>query len=261
MSKSGFKDRSAGFSLAELVVALTISSMVMITLLTVYQRAQSSAIAAGHQMERGAILNEVLQRIAEDIDDIVDEQFDATIRIENRMHDGYQSSRLEIENKIFNSDGQEEVFRRIVWQSYPNYETPAGGLIVYRSHSGFAPEDKLLQRGRTQRELERFIPVCEGVTYFQVRARHGEQKLDRWQADELPRGLQISLSFSEPVQSGTELLVPEEDIASRTVAVDRTRKIEFDFMQLDIDDEQLEAEPNEAADPNELNDDDRSMIE
>lgn len=245
----------AGFSLAEIVVALTISSMVMITVLTIYRRAQSSAFAATNRIEENTMVNEVLQRIAEDLDTILGGRFDATIKIDNKTQDGYSAGRLEIEKKIFNNDGEEEVFRRIVWQSYTNFETEAGGLILYRAHSGMTVEDKLLQRGHQRWELERFIPICDGVTYFSVEVVRDENLIDRWEADSLPPAIKISLSFAEPEPEGNELVVPEDQIASRTIAVDRTRKIRFDFTGLDID---PDADPNdiEGADPNEIEDTD-----
>jgi hypothetical protein len=67
------------------------------------------------------------------------------------------------------------------------------------------------------------------VTFFNVSATSGTNLVERWDGDP-PTGIAVTLSFAEPFKNvdGT-YDVPEEEKFTRTIAIDRTRKIQFDI--------------------------------
>ena len=228
MSRNRDKNRKRyGFSLAEVMAALTIGAMILVGVLGVYSRAQRSADAVVKNLERYRLPSEVLQRIAEDLDDIISSESNMEVTIENAILHGYPAARLKITNKFTNSQNQEQIFEEIIWQSSYDYENLNDGLVLYRSHRGIAMEDNLLERGKEDWERELLIPICDGVTLFKINAVSGTQLLDKWNGA-LPTGVQITLSFAEPFKRADGSLdVPEEDKITRTIAIDRTRKISF----------------------------------
>jgi prepilin-type N-terminal cleavage/methylation domain-containing protein len=59
-----------GFSLAEVLAALTISAMVLAAVVAIYSRAQNSAAAIVRKLDSTRLSTEVLQAITEDLDTI-----------------------------------------------------------------------------------------------------------------------------------------------------------------------------------------------
>ena len=218
-----------GFSLAEVLSALTIGAMVLVAVLSIYSRANRTADSIGRKLDGSRLPSEVLQLIAEDIDRIVTSDLGTKVTIENKFDKGYQAARLKIQRSVYNSENKEQTFEEIIWQSSYDYESQANGLILYRSHSGLVSEDKLLDEQRQDWEKEySFVPICAGVTFFKVQVPGGEDFLDNWSEDSLPEGIVITISFAEPFKTvaGT-LEVPDTEKIARTIAVDRTRKINF----------------------------------
>ena len=72
------------------------------------------------------------------------------------------------------------------------------------------------------------MPVCAGVTFFKIQVPKGEDFLDRWASDSLPRGIVLTISFAEPYEAldGTFDVLDAEK-TTRTIAIGRTRKIKF----------------------------------
>ena len=220
-----------GFSLAEILAALTIAAMVLVAVLGIYSRAERSADAVTHKLDSSQLPSEVLQRIAEDLDRIIASGSDTQITIENKSEKGFPTARLTIRKSIYNSSNQQQTFEEIVWQTSFDYDTGTNGLVLYRSHSGIALEDKLLDEKRQDWEKTcSFVPICTGVTFFKVQVPQGEEFLDKWANPSLPAGITVSISFAEPFQTvrGT-LDVPEAEKITRTIAIDRTRKIKFNL--------------------------------
>jgi hypothetical protein len=96
-----------------------------------------------------------------------------------------------------------------------------------------ALEDKLLDEQRDSSEnTYSFIPICAGVTYFKIQVPRGENFQDRWTSASLPPGVTVTISFAEPFRTvrGT-LDVPEQDKVTRTIAIDRTRKLKFQLAE------------------------------
>ncbi len=216
-----------GFSLAEIMASLTIGALILIGVLGVYERAERSAEVVTSRLERFRLPSEVLQRISEDLDDIISSGSDTEVTIENAVSHGFPTARLKITNKFTDSQNVEQKFEEVIWQSSYDYENLNEGLVLYRGHGGMAMEDSLLDKGKEDWEKELLIPICDGVTLFKINVISGEQLLDRW-GGPLPTGIRITLSFAEPFRNTDGSLdVAEEDKIVRTIAIDRTRKISF----------------------------------
>jgi len=216
-----------GFSLAEVITSLTIGSMILVTVLVVYNRAERSAAAVTRKLDSSRLLSEVMQRIAEDLDGII-AGADTKINIENKFENGFPTARLTITRTFFDSRNQEQTFENIVWQSNYDFDSGVDGLVLYRSHSGIAMEDKVLDRNKDDWERGLFVPICAGITFFRIKVPWGETYLDKWTSTSLPPGIEVTISSAEPFKTvGGTLDVPEEEKIIRTIAVDRTRKIKF----------------------------------
>jgi prepilin-type N-terminal cleavage/methylation domain-containing protein len=244
------------FSLAEVLVALTIGAMVLVAVMAVYNRAQSAAAAISRHLDSERLTSEVLQRIAEDLDGIIDAGKNVKITIQNKWEShGLHTARLEILKNVYDDQQKPQVFEKIIWQGNFDYDGGSGGLVLYRSHSGIAYEDKLLEQDREDWQRELFVPVCSGVTYFAVEIPQGDQFQDSWTAESLPAGVVITISFAEPVKDASGVLdVPYFDKIRRTVAIDRTRKMRFVYEPPQFEDVNQPPEPNEPKqEPNEPN--------
>jgi prepilin-type N-terminal cleavage/methylation domain-containing protein len=240
-----------GFSLAEVVAALTIGALVLVAVIAVYNRAQSAAAAIYSHLDSEQQSTEVLQRIAEDLDGIIDAGKNVKITIVNRWEShGLHTARLEILKNVYDDQQIPQVLEKIVWQGNFDYDGGSGGLVLYRSHSGIAYEDKLLEQDKEGWQRELFVPVCAGVTYFAVRIPQGDQMAESWNSDTLPAGLNILLSFAEPFKSPAGVMdVLDYDKITRTVAIDRTRKMKFVYEPPQFEDVNKPQEPNEPNEP------------
>ena len=227
--------RQLGFSLAEVLAALMIAAMVLVAVLGIYSRAETSAAAITRKLDESRLPSEVLQRIAEDLDRMVTPGSDTRITVENKIVKGYPTARLTILNTIYDSKDKKQAFEEIIWQS--SFDNDANGLVLYRSHTGIALEDKLLDEQRKSWEKAfSFVPICTGVTFFRVQVPVNEDFLYKWTSDSLPRGIVVTISFAEPFKTLTGTWdVPDVGKIMRTVAIDRTRKIRFIFEKKESD--------------------------
>jgi len=219
-----------GFSLAEVFTALTIGSILLVVVLGIYNQASNSAAAITEKLNSSNLSSETLQRIAEDLDNIIAAGSNTTITIENKFDHGYPSGRMIIEKRFYDNDTQLQIFEKIIWQSSYDFESPVPGLAVYRSHSGIALEDKLLDRPKQDWERELFITICEGVTLFKLQAKQKNKIVDEWMTKTLPHAVIATISFTEPFETldGT-FDVFEEEKDKRTIVIDRTRKLGFTY--------------------------------
>ena len=221
-----------GFSLAELLAALTIAAMVLVAMLGIYGRAERSAAAITRNLDSSRPPFEVLQRIAEDLDGIIAAGKDTKITVENKFEKGYPTARLEILKTIYDSKNKPRTFEKIVWQTSYDYESQAGGLVLYRSHSGIEVEDKLLDEQKEIWEKELFVPICTGVTFFKIQVPVSGKLQDRWTSSSLPRAVVVTISFAKPFETLEGILdVPDSGKITRTIAIDRARKIRFIFVK------------------------------
>jgi len=230
--------RQLGFSLAEVLAALTIAAMVLVAVLGIYSRAETSAAAITRKLDESRLPSEVLQRIAEDLDRMVMPGSDTRITVENKIVKGYPTARLTILNTIYDSRNKKQAFEEIIWQS--SFDNDANGLVLYRSHTGIALEDKLLDEQRKSWEKAfSFVPICTGVTFFKIQVPGGKDFLDKWTSGSLPRGIVATISFAEPFKTLTGTWdVPDVEKITRTIAIGRTRKIRFIFEKKESDKKQ-----------------------
>jgi len=236
-----------GFSLAELLAALVIAAMVLVAVLGVYGRAETSAAAITRRLDSSQLPSEIIQRIAEDIDRTTMAGSGSKVTIENKFEKGFPTARLTILKTIYDKDNKKQTFERIVWQAGFDYENNTGGLILYRSHSGIDLEDKILDEQKDDWERELFVPICTGVTFFKIQVPRGESFQDRWTGDSLPGGIVATISFAQPFKTldGT-LDVPEAEKITRTIAINRTRKIRFIFTEQQQEEQNIEEEQSES---------------
>ena len=229
-----------GFSLAELLAALVIAAMVLVAVLGIYGRAETSAAAITRRLGSSQLPLEILQRIAEDIDRTTGAGSDTKVTIENKFERGFPTARLIILKTIYDKDDKKQKFEEIVWQAGFDYENDTDGLILYRSHSGIGMEDKILDEQKDDWERELFVPICTGVTFFKIQVPRGDSFQDRWTSGSLPGGIVVTISFARPFKTldGT-LDVPEAEKIARTIAINRTRKIRFIFTEQQQDEEDI----------------------
>src|SRR4030042_4293112 len=115
--------RRSGFSLAEVLVALTIGAMVLVAVLSIYSRAETSAAAITRKLDSSRLPSEILQRIAEDLDRTAATGADTKVTIENKFEKGFSTARLTVLKTIYNNKNEKQTFERIVWQT--NYDNDA----------------------------------------------------------------------------------------------------------------------------------------
>jgi hypothetical protein len=226
------------------LVALTIGAMVLVAVLSIYSRAETSAAAITRKLDSSRLPSEVLQRIAEDLDRTAAPGADTKVTIENKFENGFSTARLTVLKTIYNSKNEKQTFEKIVWQT--NYDNDANSLILYRSHSGIALEDKLLDEQKEDWEKELFVPICTGVTFFKIQVPTGENFQDNWTSDSLPPGIVVTISFAEPFKTLAGILdVPEDEKVIRNIAIDRTRAIKFILVKKEGEEKQgdVEQEP------------------
>jgi len=243
MKKTSGKFREPrAYTLAELLAAMTIGAMVLVAVLGIYNRAENSAAAVTRKLDASRLPSEVLQRIAEDLDSIISAGSDVKITIENKLENLFPAAKLTILRTINDSRDREQKFEEIVWQSSYDFESAIDGLVLYRSHSGIVLEDKVLEKNKDDWERELFVPICGGVTFFKISAVRGGQLIDRWSGSLLPAGIVATISFSEPFKrvDGT-FDMPDEEKITRTIAIDRTRKIKFEVVASKYAEEEEEA--------------------
>jgi prepilin-type N-terminal cleavage/methylation domain-containing protein len=241
-----------GFTLIEILAALTIGSMVLLVVLAFYSRAQAGAAACIGKLEDNRLPREVLQRIAEDLDRVAGSGQEVRIDIANKFQDGLPCAKMEILRLVNDAKNQPQTLEKIVWQSSIDPDT--GLLTLYRSHSGIALEDKLLDDQKEPWQRELFVPVCTGLTFFKIEVLQGGALLGRWPGGNMPPAVMVTLSFAQPYKTiGGTLDVPEEDKIIRTIAVDRTRKPAFTFAPFDVNqpsDANLPFDANVSSDVN-----------
>ena len=226
-----------GFSLAEVLVALVIAAMVLVTVLAIYSRAESSAAAITRRLDSSRLPSEVLQRIAEDLDRIITSDADTRIAVNNKFEKGYQTAKLTITKTVRDGKDKVKIFEEIVWQT--NYDYDANSLVLYRhrtSELGLL-EDKLLDESRESWEEGLFVPICDGITFFKAQVVRDGEIVDRW-SSAMPPGIEVTISFAPPFKTLANTLdVPDEQKFTRTIAIDRTRQI------------RLKIEPKEQKQP------------
>lgn len=234
------------FTLVEVLAALTVGTMVLIVVLALYNRGQSGSAAVIDRMESDRLPREIFQRIAEDLDRVVGAGQGTQIDIVNKFQDGFSVAKIEILRNIIDARGQSQTLEKIVWQS--SIDPDSGLFTLYRSHSGIALEDALLDSQKEAWQREVFVPICSGLTLFRIEVPKGETSIDQWTGEALPPAVKVTLSFAQPYMTVTGTFdVPEQDKLIRTIAIDRTRKPAFIIPALDVN---QPADANKKPDAN-----------
>ena len=216
-----------GLTLAEVMVSIVLAALVLVAVLSIYDQFQRSASAIIARIERPQLPTEILQRIAEDVDRLVDSSHEVTVTVEPGFDSGYRISRLVLQKSYSDRAPEEPPLEEIVWQGHVDVGTDR--IVLYRKHSGLMLEDKLLDAKRKPvEESYPYIPLAGGLTAFRIRARQGINWLDQWQGKIPPTGIEVMLAVAEPQKTpGGNWEVAEKDQFVRTIAMDRTRIIPF----------------------------------
>ncbi len=240
----------AGFSLAEMLAAVIIGAMILTAVLGIYGRANRAADAVLRKIESPSVASEVLQLIAEDLGRTLGAG-DVSVQIRNGFDNGFVRAELVLRRTFHDKDNKEQTLEEITWRAGYDHEGLRPGLILYRSYEGIAPEDKLLDDNRADWEKNYpFVPICRGMTFFQVQAYKGDELLEQWAASSPPPGgVKVTISFVEPYETvrGTYDVL-EQDRISRTIVIDAARKIKFTLpASPDANDRSEPKEPNEQS--------------
>jgi prepilin-type N-terminal cleavage/methylation domain-containing protein len=231
---SGTSRAPRGFSLAEMLAALTIGAMVTVAVLGIYRRAENSVAAVTRRLDGSRLPGEVLQRIAEDLDNVISSSSDAKITIENKFENIASTmlvpaAKLTITKTYQDIGDKEQKFQEIIWQSSYDFQSATNSLTLYRSSSGLCMEDKVLEKNKDDFERELFVPICSGITFFEIIVPAGKNPVKKWNGSP-PPGITVTISFAKPDKKADGTFdVPEEEKITRTIAIDRTRKIRFDI--------------------------------
>ncbi|MCE5340818.1 MAG: prepilin-type N-terminal cleavage/methylation domain-containing protein [Planctomycetaceae bacterium] len=249
-------NKNYGFTLAETLAALVIAMMIMAAAVAVYSTVRKAQFSIDRRLKEGFTATEIIQRISEDIDRLALPSSDVTMSIKNKLDiEGFRISQMIIESKYYDKDNQPQTFEKIIWQS--RVAADGNQLIIYRAHSGYSMEDKMLEEGKEKYQREMYIPVCSGVTMFAIEVTDGNSDPNivttsaaaDWTNAELPQAVKISISFEPRWQDALgNMTVSEESVKTRIVAVNRFRQIPYTFVYKEFGD------ANEIGDINDIND-------
>lgn len=224
----------SAFTLIETIVVLMLAAMVLMAVLGIYNQVRASAVTILDRLGQNRLQTEILQKIAEDIDRLAAPGFDATINFQNKLGNNYRSARLILENSYYGNTDKKETFERIEWVAV--YDPDYDALKLYRMHTGLNVEDKVLDPAPDSDKKGQYIPVAEAVTLFEIKAQQGENVLGAWTSETLPKAVRVGLSFAPQQElADGSIGVPDEQVFYRTIAIDRTRLIPYQFVKKTFD--------------------------
>jgi hypothetical protein len=231
-----------GVSLLELVIAMMIAGMVLVTLFTLYSQTRRDADTISSSLEKSGLPERILQLIAQDLDRFYGITEDVTFNLQTRPEGGLVGSSVIMESRIYDRFSSPQTYERIIWQT--RYDAESQSMVLYRGHSGLIAEDKLLESPPIAEERGQLVPLCRGLTYFEIGAVVGGLKRTAYGGPVTPPQVVVSLSFAEAEKKGDEYVIPPEQIITRTITLNRLRKINYVFTEPNL------AEPNLPADSN-----------
>ncbi len=233
-----------GFSLGEMLATVIIGSMVLVAILSIYGRANQAANAVLAKVESPALASEVLQLIARDLDRTLGAD-DMVVQIRNGFDNGFARAELVLRRVYHDKDNKEQVLDEITWRAGYDSGGDTPGLVIYRGREGKGRDDRLLEDQREDWEKNYpLVPICRGVTLFQIQACKGEELVDKWPLSTAPAGVKVTIAFGNSKETGGDAWdIPEEDKISRTFAVNAMRKIKFAM------DATEDANPSDANEP------------
>jgi type II secretory pathway component PulJ len=254
--------KSDAFTLAETLAALVIAMLIMAATVAVYSTVRKAQFSIDRRLKEGFTATEIIQRISEDIDRLALPSSDVTMSVKNKLDiEGFRISQMIIESKYYDKDNQPQTFEKIIWQS--RVAADGNQLIIYRAHSGYSMEDKMLEEGKEKYQREMYIPVCSGVTMFAIEVTDGNSDPNivttsaaaDWVSTELPQAVKISISFEPRWQDALgNMTVSEESVKTRIVAVNRFRQIPYSFVYKEFGDANDVNDINDVNLPNDIND-------
>ena len=238
------------FTLIETLVVLTLTALLLTAVLQMYHQVRGSIGRISAHLDENRLVREILQKITEDLDRLAAPGFDATIEFRNKYDNGYNSAQLILQNRFYGkgTPPRAEIYERIIWQT--SYDPFTQTLILYRMHDGLNVEDKILESGSdVSPSAGLYIPITDGLTHFEVRSQEGETVTAAWNSQTLPSAVRIGISFAPMEELATGRLgVPEDAVFYRTVAVDRTRYIPYQFVRRRLDTEAIEQDDPNSVD-------------
>lgn len=225
------------FTLIETLTVVLLTGLLLAGLLGIFSQLRQAIARLQKPSDQDRLAYEILHKIAEDIDRLVAPGFEAGLQFRNKFDNGLNSAQLLIENKYYGSakPPAAEVFDRVIWQT--QYDPFSKSLILYRLHEGLNLEDKVIEKSAAQSpSLGMFVPISDGITHFEVTVQDEQNTLFQWTAPTLPTAVRIGLSLTPPSQlPDGRVAVPPETIVYRTVAIDRTRFIPYEFITKPLD--------------------------
>jgi hypothetical protein len=225
-----------------MLVTVVLGGMLLTAVLNIYNRANRAAAAVLEKIESASLAGEILQLFSEDFNRVLGVE-DLIVQVRNGFDNGFVRSELVLRRVYHDKDNKAQTLEEITWRAGYDSGGATPGLIVYRGREGAGLEDKLLERQRKDWEKNYpLVPICRGVTFFQIQAVKGEELLDQWPPSEPPPGVKVTISFVEPYETvrGTRDVRDDQKI-SRTFVVNAVRKIKF------VTD--LAGDPNASDDP------------
>ncbi|MEJ2649203.1 MAG: prepilin-type N-terminal cleavage/methylation domain-containing protein [Sedimentisphaerales bacterium] len=222
----------SGFTLAEVLAAMVIGTMVLIAVMTVYTRAQRCAAAVTRSLDDSRRPYEALQLIAEDLDKVISNDSDTNIVMVSRYVNNYMAAIFMIQVHYKDAANKEQEAEEIIWQCNTNYESDSNDLVLYRYREGIAPEDKLLDKDKDISQTNVYVPICRGVTYFGIDVYTGQKEPLKVFPGGMPLGVTLTISFAKPYKDlEGHYDVPEDQKYSRTIAFDKSRNIKFKIQE------------------------------
>ena len=234
-------------TLLEVLVALVIGSLVIIVSATLLTRSTKTFKSIESALDENTLPREILHMIAKDVEDVVSPGADAFLHVQNKTYKGHNETRLEITSRVYDKKRTPVILKRVVWQS--KYDPGLDRIVLYRSRSGLATADVILDtQAREHPDSLVFVPLTDELTYFKVFIGNmQEEPLSQWLSSRLPEAIKVEMSFAQPIDTITkEQEFAPEDLLSRTIVVDMTRRISF--IVPDIKD----YEKNNLEDPNDV---------
>jgi prepilin-type N-terminal cleavage/methylation domain-containing protein len=229
-TKQNILESRSGFTLSEVLATMIIGSMVLIAVLNIYNKLETSAAAVNRTMNNSALPQEVLQLIAEDFDKVITTDSDTNIIIINKFSNDYNTALMVIRVLYKDATDKEQKYEEIYWQCNANSEGDANDMVLYRSYEGVVPQDKLLDKNKTASEKSVYVPICGGITYFNIKIITDKKEMETVWPGGVPNGIVVTISFAQPYKNEEgHYDVPENEKYSRTIAIDKTRKIKFDI--------------------------------
>jgi Tfp pilus assembly protein PilV len=221
-----------GFTLAEVLASMIIGSMVLISVLTVYNRAERTASSVTQTLTNARNPYEALQLIAEDLDKVTGDKSDTNFLVINRYINNYAAALLAVQVHYQDPTDKQQQYETLIWQCNSNPEGDTNNMVLYRSCEGIVPEDKLLDKDKDKSEKSAYVPICSGVTFFQMKIYTGKDEPIDVIPGGMPLGIIVTISFAKPFKnSDGHYEVPDNEKYTRTIAINRSRKIKFDVTE------------------------------